>query len=333
MIIIFAVVAIGAGVYTAIVNTRTVRLPENPAGTIGNTAGNINNGGLFCELDGKVYFANSFDNYTLYCMNVDESEIKRLSGAVISNILGAGDYIYYFQRSESGETGLGGVRVPFSFNRCRIDGKKAVSLARCVVTAGQLVDNTLYLQGMDDNGAYFFQTDINGENYKEIGRYVFNPASAYGSAIYYNSTVDNHYLMRYDTRTGASSQILAENVWNPVYYGDHIYYMDPGNDYQLRRYSLSDGNIEILTKEKVQHFNVGNGLVYYQTMGNTSGLYFMSIDGSGVTLIANGEYTDINMTSRYVYFRDFFDETVTYHAITGSPNYSAFSAAMVKPAS
>ena len=68
-------------------------------------------------------------------------------------------------------------------------------------------------------------------------------------------------------------------------------------------------------------------------MGNVPGLYFMSTDGSGVTLIANGEFTDINMTSRYVYFRDFFDETVTYHAITGSPNYSAFSAAMVKPAS
>ncbi len=333
LLIIFVVVALGAGIYTAIVNTRTVRLPENPSGTVGNTAGNINNGGLFCELNGKVYFSNSFDNYTLYSMNVDESDIKRLSGAVISNILGAGDYLYYFQRSESGETGLGGVRVPFSFNRCRIDGKKATSLVRSVVTSGQLVNNTLYLQGMDDNGAYFFQTDINGENYKEIGRFIFNPASAYAGSIFYNSTVDNHYLMRYDTATGATSVILRENVWNPVYYGDYVYYMDPGNDYQLRRYSFSDGTVEILTTDKVELFNVGNGLVYYQTMGNVPGLYFMSTDGSGVTLMANGEFTDINMTSRYVYFRDYFDDTVTYHAVTGSTTYSAFSAAVPKPES
>ncbi len=332
LLIIFVVVALGAGIYTAVVNTRTVRLPENTAGTVGNTAGNINNGGLFCELAGKVYFSNSFDNYTLYSMNVDESDITRISGAVVSNILGAGDYLYYFQRSESGETGLGGVRVPFSFNRCRVDGKKATSLARCVVTSGQLVDNTLFLQGMDDDGAYFFQIDINGENYKEIGRYVLNPASSYGSAIFYNSTVDNHYLMKYDTKTGISSTLLKENVWNPIYYGDHIYYMDPGNDYQLRRYSLSEGTIEILTTDKVQLYNVGNGLIYYQTMGNVPGLYFMSTDGKGQTLIANGQYTDINMTSMYVYFRDFFDDTVTYHAITGSTSYSAFSAANAKPA-
>ena len=25
------------------------RVPENPPGTMGNTAGNLNNGGLFCE--------------------------------------------------------------------------------------------------------------------------------------------------------------------------------------------------------------------------------------------------------------------------------------------
>ena len=33
-------------------------IPMNPEGTVGNTAGNLNNGGLFCEYDGKVYFSN-----------------------------------------------------------------------------------------------------------------------------------------------------------------------------------------------------------------------------------------------------------------------------------
>ena len=325
--IIFFVVAIFAAVYTLLNNTRAVKLPENPAGTIGNTAGNINNGGLFCESDGKVFFSNSFDNDTLYVMNSDESEITRISGAVISNILAGGDYIYYFQRSESGETGLGGVRVPFSFNRSLKTGKKAASIARTVVTSAQLVDNRLFLQGMDDDGAYFFSINTDGSDEQQIGRFVFNPACASNGMIYYNNTVENHHLMRYNTSNGVSTDLLSENVWNPVLYGDYIYYMDPGNDYQLRRFSLSQNTIEILTNEKVELFNVGGGYIYFQTMGKTPGLYLMSTDGSGVTLMANGEFTAINMTSRFVYFKDYFDQTVTYHAYLGQPSYSAFSAA------
>ena len=34
------------------------RIPDNPPETVGNTAGNLNNSGYFCEYDGKVYFAN-----------------------------------------------------------------------------------------------------------------------------------------------------------------------------------------------------------------------------------------------------------------------------------
>ena len=37
------------------------RIPDNPPETVGNTAGNLNNSGYFCEYDGKVYFANVYD--------------------------------------------------------------------------------------------------------------------------------------------------------------------------------------------------------------------------------------------------------------------------------
>ena len=48
--------------------TLMQRVSMNPEGTIGNTAGNINNGGLYCEYDGRVYFANSFDGGSLFSM-------------------------------------------------------------------------------------------------------------------------------------------------------------------------------------------------------------------------------------------------------------------------
>ena len=62
---------------------------------MGNTPGYLNNGGYFCEADGRVYFANAYDNYGLYAMNPDESEMVKLSSNSVSSINAAGKYLYY----------------------------------------------------------------------------------------------------------------------------------------------------------------------------------------------------------------------------------------------
>ena len=52
------------------------RIPMNDDATVGNTPGNLNNGGYFCEMDGRVYFANAYDNFALYSMNPEQPERK-----------------------------------------------------------------------------------------------------------------------------------------------------------------------------------------------------------------------------------------------------------------
>ena len=77
------------------------RVPENPPGTTGNTAGNLNNGGLFCEDEGIVYFSNAYDNNSLYSMNPDETDVKKLSNAQVYSINAAGNFLYYYQAASS----------------------------------------------------------------------------------------------------------------------------------------------------------------------------------------------------------------------------------------
>ncbi len=55
------------------------RVPSNPDGTLGNTAGNLLNKGLFCESDGKIYFVNPYDGNTLYSMNPDETQPEKIT--------------------------------------------------------------------------------------------------------------------------------------------------------------------------------------------------------------------------------------------------------------
>ena len=59
-----AIVAIAVLVVVVAVVVTLCLMPEftyNDPDTVGNTAGNIYNGGVFCEYDNKVYFANPYD--------------------------------------------------------------------------------------------------------------------------------------------------------------------------------------------------------------------------------------------------------------------------------
>lgn len=304
------------------------RIEMNPAGTIGNSAGNLNNSGLFCEYNGKVYFSNSYDSGNLYSMTADEGNIEKIVNANVCNILAGGEYLYYFRLGESGDTGLGNVRVPKSFNRCELDGDNAVGLTRDTVVTAQLVDNYLYMLTGDDADPAFCKMKIDKSEQKELADYIINPACAVNGTIYYNGTQTDHYLYRLDTQTDVPTVVWAGNIWNPIMEGDYVYYMDVAENYRLCRYSFSQNLVEVLTNDRVDCFNVGGGYIYYQKNGSSPSLNCMYTDGSGMQVIAEGNYTNINMTSQYVYFQEFGNDTTMYHTYPGSSSYNVFQGAI-----
>lgn len=67
----------------------------------GNTAGNLYNGGMFCEYDGTVYFANPDDNYRLYSMSLNGDDVKKLSNDTATFINADEHYIYYARNNKA----------------------------------------------------------------------------------------------------------------------------------------------------------------------------------------------------------------------------------------
>lgn len=302
------------------------RIPMNDPGTVGNTAGNLNNAGLFCESDDRVYFSNPLDNGSLYSMTPDEQDITKLGNSPVRNILAGGRYLYYFQNAASGESGLGYIRIRSSFNRCLKSGKDVTSLTTDVVVTGQLVDNYLYLLTAGSPTPVFYKLKIDKSDKQILADYQVNPACAEDGVIYYNGTQNNHYLYALDTDGDTVSQLWAGNIWYPYLIGDYVYYLDVANDYRLCRYDYNQGVIEVLTEDRVDCFNVGGGYIYYQCNSAAApALKMMRTDGSGVTVVAEGNYTNINMTSRYVYFQAYGVEGSLYHCPLGSSSYSSFS--------
>lgn len=303
----------------------TGRIPMNPAGTIGNTAGNLNNGGLFCEYDGTVYFANAADNGRLYAMNPDETDVRKLSDLHVRNILAGGDFLYYFQLGDASGDSFGNIISVKSFNRCNLKGKDVTGLTRDTVITAQLVDNYLYLLTTDDDGPHFSKMKIDKSETVNLADYEINPACAVNGTIYYNGTDSNHYLYGLDTANDSSYEVWKGNIWYPIVDGDYVYYLDVANNYRLCRYSFSQDVIEVLTNDRVDCFNVGSGYVYYQKSGDTPQLKCMYLDGSNAMVIAEGVYNNINMTSQYVYFQEYDDELSLFHAYIGSAGYEVFA--------
>ena len=107
IIIVCAVVFVLAALFTIAILTG--KIPMNDPYTVGNTAGNLNNGGLFCESDGRVYFANAYDNNALYSMNADETDVVKLNSNSVASINAGGDYLYYYMESGTNGKVLWGV--------------------------------------------------------------------------------------------------------------------------------------------------------------------------------------------------------------------------------
>lgn len=321
-----------AVVFTGIVilNAFAKKIPQNPAGTVGNTAGNLYNGGYFCEdSDGNVFFSNSFDNGSLYSMRADETNIKKLSSASVKSINTGGKYLYFYMSNSGASTGLGFVRRVTGVYRSDKKGRNLETLSRDPAGTLLLVDNHLYIQSLPSSGGvHFLKLGIDGKDATVLAKEKIYPASCVNGRIYYTSNKESLFLCQWDTHTDVSAVMVKYNMWNPIRYGDDIYFMDIHENYRLCRYNLSDETIEVLTSNRVDTFNVTSQYIYYQKSSDTQpGLMRMSPDGSEEVMIAEGIFNNINTTSRYVYFQEFGNTSTTYHVPHGSTEVTEFSGA------
>lgn len=323
-LIIFLCLAVFFGL--AAFSLLSKRIPKNPPGTVGNTAGNLNNGGLFCEDGEKVYFANAYDNGTLYCMNADETGVVKISDAQVRSINAGGKYLYYYQSSSAASESFASMFRIDGVYRAKKDGTSAICLKRVPAPSLSLAGSTVFYQSYSTKtGTSLRRIGIDKTDDAEIADVIINPAGVQNGLIYFGGTGRDHYLYTLNTETNAISTVFEGNVYNPQPQGDFIYYMDISDDYKLCRYRLSDGSIQTLTQDRLDFFNVVSDMIYYQKSdAEQPALKRIRTDGSGEEVVASGVYENINATSRYVYFNAYGASVPVYHTPVNGPVQVSF---------
>ncbi len=315
-----------------ILSVLSERVIMNDGEVSGNTPGNLNNGGLFCESDGVVYFSNAYDNGCLYSMNTDETKMKKLTKVSASYINADEHYLYFYL--DSFNKGPVKTQRTYGLFRSKLNGGGITCLKRNNITALQLCGNYIYYQLFDNDTSRkteLYKIKIDKTEEKKIADYIINPACHVNGIIYYNDAEFNHNLYALNTQNDVSTSVWDGSVWNPVYDNGYIYFMDVSHNYRLCRYSMSQNIMEVLTEDRVDYFNLYGSYIYYQkSSASEPALMRMYTDGSNVETVAAGTYNNINITSQYVYFTEHSSEVPIYKTPTnGSVNVTTFDNANI----
>lgn len=283
------------------------RFKYNDKNAVGNAPGNLNTGGLFCENDGIIYFANPYDENRLYKMDSDANKAEKVCNDIVSYINVAGDYIYYarFNKKDAVETIFKGNL--YGVFRLKKGDDKAEPVHTGVVTNIALCGNYIYYQGYNEKKVFELRkVKIDGKEDKKISDTAYSPVSIANGNIYFPEIVGNHSLMKLDTETDNITMHKLGNYYLPIVVKNDLYYIDLDNDRKLTKMNLSNEEKQVLSDDKCVSYNISTekNVIFYQAENSKKDHKLVKIDtnGENETIIKEGDCYNISITSKYMFF-------------------------------
>ena len=316
-IIVVALIIGGAFVSKKLTNPDT---KMNSGYVNGNTAGNLYNGGLFCEYNGVIFFSNPSDNGKLYSMDSNGKNLKKLTEDVATYINADENYIYYV-RNNAGES-MNFNFVAFHRNalvRVNHDGSNLVILDTEPSLYASLIGNYIYYIHYDQKEAStLYKVRIDGEEQQQVMMESVFTCNADGQFFYYNGMSADGSIHRYDTVSDTSTIVYTGNCFQPIVKnGVDVYYIDGDTDCSIVHTNMNFDNPTFITTDSVDEYNVHGSYIYYQRYDkNGSALCVIKNDGTEFEVLREGDYCDIHVTSYYVFFRDFHTKEIYYFTRT-----------------
>lgn len=298
---------------------------------IGNTAGNIYNGGLFCEQDDIIYFSNDYDNGSLYSMTSYGTNIKKITNDKAVFINADENYIYYVHANSTLENTSSFIK--FNNNgiyRIFHNGRNLKVLSRKPSTYLMLKGNYLFFQRYDvEKGFSLYQCLIDTTKERRLVMKEVIPALVKDNTIYYTDTseVQNINLMNLSSFT---AHIYAEGSYlYPIFVGGYIYYIDQSDHNRLYRMNEDGSSPTLLVKNSCSTYNITNSGKYLYYQVNTSGknrICRLNLETMKSETLQKGKYKQIHVTDNYVFFKD-LDNANTYYVLAdGDGNVNTFNA-------
>ena len=298
----------------------------------GNTTGNLNNSGLFCESNGVLYFSNAYDNHALYSYNPNSGNCKKLCEGPVNSINADSHYIYYVRETSKSEGTFGFSTATFKgLYRMELNGKNKTRLFSGNVGNAQLINNRIFFQNYsNDYGFHLYAIDIDGKNETEVLPEAVNPTGYFNNFLYFSNYDGNHNISEMDPNSFKQKTFYEGNCYCPTIQDNYLYFIDVENNYSLAKVNLTTKEKTLLTTERLDTYNLYNDIIFYQVSDSERPcLKRMKTDGSNIELIQNGVFHDINITENYTYFTAYNSQVPIYRTpTTGVVDVTIFTEAL-----
>ena len=274
-----------------------------------------------CALQGdRIYYANNYDNGTLYSMNTDGSDNRKLNDDWTSLFYVSGDRIYYQNGKDgkiyamntdgsgqqklsddaSGNINVAGGRIyysnrddDFTLYSMNTDGSDRKKLNGDNPLYMNVVDDRIYYSGdlSGIKGIYSVKTDGTDRiKLTDDSPYCMTVADDW---VYYNNENDGYklYAVRID---GSDRHKLNDDYGLNINVVDNRIYYQNGNENKIYSINTDGSDRKLLSDDSAEWLVVGDSRIYYTITG--SNIYSMNIDGGGKQLLADlgsGVYKEV----------------------------------------
>lgn len=221
----------------------------------------------------RIYYKNGNDGMKIYVMNTDGSGYQKLNDDDSNSINVIGDRIYYSNTDDD-----------FTLYSMNTDGSDRKKLNDDNPLYMNVIDDRIYYSGElgGSKGIYSVKTD-GTDKIKLTDDNIYQMIVADGW-VYYNNENDDYKL--YAIRTDGSDRrklsddyALSMNVVD-----DRIYYTD-GNEWNIYSINTDGSDKKLLSEDSADWLVASNSRIYYTMTG--ANIYSMNIDGSDKQLIAD----------------------------------------------
>lgn len=303
----------------------------NDEEVMGNTAGNIYNGGLFSERDGRIYFSNDNDDGSLYVMNSDTTNIEKLHNDKAAYINVDENYIYYLRANNTRENNSVSILMFSNTGMYRINqnGKKLKLISSNPGSHVTLKGNHVYYQNYNvEEGLFFYRNQTDGSLPRLLLEEAVIPSVIMDNKVYYAGVNKDHNINYLDLSSFTTGTYLKGDFTYPIFFGEYIYYIDQSDNYTINRMNLDGTDRLVLVNDRCSTYNITNSgkYIYYQVDDqNKSKICRMDLTTMESEVLLQGNYKQIHVTENFVFFKDFDNQNTYIVSADGSSKLGTFN--------
>lgn len=323
LIILTAVAVFGIYFYT---KDRTYYSKDSE---IGNTLGNIYNGGLFCVQDKTIYFSNDEAGGKLYKMDLFCTKTRKVSDDAAVYINVDQNYIYYALANNTIQYSPDFYTMLSNNGLYRIDDNGLHLKSITGDPSGFIIlqGNYLFFERYTANHGFNLQRyKIDGSE----GRNIMKDALPFYYADNQISYVENSKganistlnLSSFTTKTNMKGSYVY-----PLQFGNYIYYINTADNNHIYRMNLDSTNPTLLVNKPCSTYNITNSgkYLYYQTNGaKKDQIGRIDTETFADETVMKGRYKQINITDYYVFFKTLQNEKTYMQLADGKVDITQF---------